>query len=110
MDIVASYIKKYETPTLDEEGNVKAEEKPKEPSAAPAGAAGAEKEETEKAELKQALPLGEGVLSVNLGVPLVVLCTKSEAVQSAALFNEQSLETFCRQIRTSALLCENRGI
>ena len=60
-----------------------------------------------EADLKEELPLGEGVLTVNLGLPLIVLCTKSDLIQSneKGLFNDHSLEAFRRSIRTSALLC-----
>jgi dynein light intermediate chain 1, cytosolic len=53
------------------------------------------------------LPLGEGVLTVNLGLPLIVLCTKSDLIQSndKGIFTEHSLEALNRSVRTSALLC-----
>jgi len=53
------------------------------------------------------MELGEGVLKVNLGMPLIIICTKSDAIQNneKAMFNEQALDVLTRHIRTSALLC-----
>ena len=60
----------------------------------------------EEKSLKEELPLGEGVLQVNLGVPLIIVCTKSDVIQSndKGIFNEQSLEVLYKNIRTTALL------
>lgn len=56
---------------------------------------------------KEDLPLGEGVLTVNLGIPLVFLCTKADVIQSNEknIFTEQSVPLLLKTIRTNALLC-----
>ena len=61
----------------------------------------------ESTELKKELPLGEGVLTVNLRVPLVILCTKSDVILSneKGLYSDKSLEALYRSIRTMALSC-----
>lgn len=67
---LSSYVKNYERKEDDEEN--KAESKQK-----------TEEEETKErddddyaAELKSKLPLPEGVLKVNLGIPIIVVCNK----------------------------------
>ena len=64
-------------------------------------------EESDQSALKEELPLGEGVLTVHVGVPLVVLCTKSDLIQSneRGFYTERSLDTFFQHIRTNALSC-----
>lgn len=86
------YIKLYEEPQFDEEGNFK-----KEPMS----------EETEN--LKMALPLKEGLLRVNLGVPLVIVVNKSDIVMQSGerkRFEEDS-EFIMKHIRQFALSCKN---
>ena len=53
------------------------------------------------------LPLGEGVMTSNLGVPLIVLCTKSDVILSneKGLFSDLFLEVLYKMIRTQALAC-----
>lgn len=56
--------------------------------------------------LKEELPLGEGVLEVNLGIPLIILCTKSDVIQAneKEIFTDQALEVLFKHVRTTALL------
>ncbi len=56
--------------------------------------------------MKEELPLGEGVLQVNLGVPLVVVCTKSDTISAneKGIFTDQALEVLNKNVRTTALL------
>lgn len=57
-------------------------------------------------DLKAELPLGEGVLEVNLGIPLVVVCSKSDVIQAndKGVFTDKALEVLCKHIRTTSLL------
>lgn len=60
----------------------------------------------EDSALKEELPLGEGVLEVNLGIPLVIICTKSDVIQAneKGIYTDQALQVLYKTIRTSALL------
>lgn len=56
--------------------------------------------------MKEELPLGEGVLEVNLGIPLVIVCSKSDVIQAndKGIFTDKALDVLCKHIRTAALL------
>jgi hypothetical protein len=91
---VINTVKKYEIPKLDEKGNVimmkvRAGE--------------------EEKNLKNEIPLGEGVLKVNLGIPLIFLCTKCDTIllkEGGGLYTEQKLDVLYKFLRTQALLCK----
>lgn len=53
------------------------------------------------------MPLGEGILKVNLGIPLIILCTKSDTIEASekGVFTDQLYEIYSKHIRTFALLC-----
>lgn len=66
-------------------------------------------ENPDEAKLKEELPLKEGVLRVNLRIPLIILCTKSDTIEASekGVFTDQLYEVFSKHIRTTALLCSN---
>lgn len=57
-------------------------------------------------DLKAELPLGEGVLEVNLGIPLIIVCSKSDVIQSndKGIFTDKALDVLNKFVRTSSLL------
>lgn len=88
--IVTNYIKLYEEPQFDEENNYK-------------------KEETsdENINLKLELPLKEGLLKINIGIPIIFVVNKSEVVLQSnerRRFEEDS-EFILKHIRSLALSC-----
>lgn len=89
--LVIHTIKLYDPPVLDEQGKLVV--KPR------------RKTEEEK-ELKEEIELPEGVLKVNLGIPLIILLTKSDSIiqNERDSFSEQKLEVLYRHLRTTALL------
>ena len=62
--------------------------------------------EEDDVNLKEELPLGEGVLEVNLGIPLVIVCTKSDVIKAneKGIYTDQALEVLYKDIRTTSLL------
>lgn len=62
-------------------------------------------EETNE-DLKAELPLDQGVLEVNLGIPLIIICSKSDIIQSndKGIFTDKALEVLYKHIRNTALL------
>lgn len=54
---IVDYVRLYEQPELDEEGRVK-------------------KRSDEEEEVRNEIPLKEGSLQVNVGIPLIVICSK----------------------------------
>lgn len=81
---LSTFVKTYEDPTFDENGklvvklkNQKAIQKDKhEEEKQSQEDANDENEEDEEQALKAQMPLGEGVLKVNLGIPIIVVCNK----------------------------------
>ncbi len=66
---VANHIKTYEEPELDDQGNpMRREHRPSMEE---------EKlEDEDMDQMKKQMPLQEGVLKVNMGIPIVVVCSK----------------------------------
>jgi hypothetical protein len=64
---IENHIKTYEDPILDDNGKVVAKRQE-------TTAVGSDGEEIE--DLRKDLALGEGVLKVNLGIPIIVVCNK----------------------------------
>lgn len=64
---IENHIKTYEDPILDDNGKVVAKRQE-------ATAFGSDGEEIE--DQRKDLALGEGVLKVNLGIPIIVVCNK----------------------------------
>jgi hypothetical protein len=88
--LVSDYIKLYEEPQFDEEGNFKKEQLTE-----------------ENISLKMQLALKEGVLKTNIGVPIVFVVNKSDVVLQATerkRFEEDS-EFIIKHIRNFALNC-----
>lgn len=69
-----TFVKTYEEPAFDEEGKLigKATSGNIDGDAQEKG----EDEEDDIADLKAELPLGEGVLTINLGIPIIVVLSK----------------------------------
>lgn len=90
--LVTTYIKNYQEPSAENDENKINK--------------GSEK--IDESKLKEELPLGEGVLRVNLGIPLVILCTKSDTLDAneKGFLSEQSFDVFVKTIRTLGLLCK----
>ena len=76
-----NYVQTYEEPQLDEDGNLLGKLRE--------STTRAEDEENKAGELlddddenmeylKSQIPLGEGVLKVNLGIPIIVVCMKAD--------------------------------
>lgn len=87
---IVDYLKLYEEVQFDEEGNPKTE-KPNE----------------ETLNLKLEMPLKEGLLRVNIGIPLIFVVNKSDAVGQTGerkRFEEDS-EFILKHIRQYALTC-----
>jgi hypothetical protein len=87
---VLDYIKLYEEPQFDEEGNLKKEI-----------------QTDENSNLKSQLPLKEGVLKTNIAIPLVFVINKSDIVNQTGerkRFEEDS-EFIVKHIRNFALTC-----
>lgn len=61
---IETHIKTYDDPELDENGKQIIKTKPKNDDG------------EEIADIRETLELGEGVLKVNLGIPIVVICNK----------------------------------
>ena len=89
--IVEGYIKLYEEPQFDEEGNFKKEEV---------------SEETKS--FKSQLALKEGVLKTNLGIPVIIVVNKSDIVNQATERRryEEDSEYIIKHIRNFALTCK----
>lgn len=62
---VENHIKTYEDPELDDNGKLIVKTRPVEKT-----------EEEGEPDMREKLELGEGVLKVNLGIPIVVICNK----------------------------------
>lgn len=60
-----NHIKTYEDPELDDNGKLIVKTRPVEKT-----------EEDGEPDMREKLELGEGVLKVNLGIPIVVICNK----------------------------------
>lgn len=79
---VQTYVKTYEEPEVDENGKLVAKvvksksEKVQKESNKEGGGEDELDEEDEIADLKAQMPLPEGVLKVNLGIPIIVVCNK----------------------------------
>lgn len=89
---VVDYLKLYEEVQFDEEGNPKTE-KPNE----------------ETLNLKLEMPLKEGLLKVNIGIPIIFVVNKSDAVGQTGerkRFEEDS-EFILKHIRQYALTCKS---
>ena len=89
---VEEYLKLYEEVLLDEDQNPKLPEKPSE----------------ETTNLKLEMPLKEGLLKVNIGVPIIIVVNKSEIVNQTGerkKFEEDS-EFIQKHIRQFALNCK----
>ncbi len=84
------YLKLYEEPQFDEEGNFR-KEKPTE----------------ETVNLKLELPLKEGLLRSNIGVPIVFVVNKSDIVMqpNERKKYEEDSDFILKHIRSLALTC-----
>jgi hypothetical protein len=86
------YLKLYEEPQFDEEGNFKQEEFSE-----------------ENKNLKLQLPLKEGLLKTNMAIPLVIIVNKSDIINQTGerkRFEEDS-EFIVKHIRNFALACKS---
>nr|CAG8524817.1 2988_t:CDS:10 [Entrophospora candida] len=58
-------------------------------------------------ELKESqLPLGPGTLTTNLGIPIVVVCTKSDNVERGFDYKEELFDFIQQSLRTICLKCK----
>ena len=91
INLVEGYIKLYEEPQFDEEGNFKKEEVSEETKA-----------------FKSQLPMKEGVLKTNLGIPVIIVVNKSDIVNQATERRryEEDSEFIIKHIRNFALSCK----
>ena len=89
---MVEYLKLYEEPQFDDEGNFKKEQLIE-----------------ENLNLKLQLPLKEGILKTNIGVPLVLVVNKSDVVLQTGerkRFEEDS-EFILKHLRNFALSCKS---
>lgn len=65
----------------------------------------AAEEEDEYADLKSQMPLAEGVLKVNLGIPIIVVCAKIDLMVRGekAQYLESNIDFIQRHIRNYSL-------
>jgi len=91
INLVEGYIKLYEEPQFDEEGNFKKEEVSEETKA-----------------FKSQIPMKEGVLKTNLGIPIIIVVNKSDIVNQATERRryEEDSEFIVKHIRNFALTCK----
>lgn len=92
---IEDHFKFYKNPDKKEDEFVQTEENAKEPS-------------TSEEEMRQAIndmPLDEGILNVNLGIPIMIICNKSEVVATAETtkYYQQRLEFIMKHLREFAL-------
>ncbi len=105
-DRIATHIKTYEEPQLDELGNPV-------PKSKYVGGHLEEEQKTEEEddmmmdEMKRQMPLQEGVLKVNMGIPIVVVCSKVDLLMKEDSSSERKLEKnldfIQRHLRTTCL-------
>jgi hypothetical protein len=89
---VTEYLKLYEEPQFDDEGNFKKDQLSE-----------------ENINLKLQLPLKDGILKTNIGVPLVIVVNKSDVVLQTGerkRFEEDS-EFILKHLRNFTLACKN---
>jgi hypothetical protein len=82
-------LKLFEEPLLDEEGNLKTD-----------------KPTQETINLKLELPLKEGLLRVNIGIPIVFVINKSDVVLQERKRFEEDSEYILKHIRNIAIACK----
>lgn len=93
---IENHIKTYEDPILDENGKVV-------PKRQEAPAVDSDGEEIE--DLRKDLALGEGVLKVNLGIPIIVVCNKIDLLihGEKAKFLAENMDFIQKSVREYAL-------
>ena len=89
---VENYLKLYEEPVFDNDGNVQKEKLPE-----------------ETVQLKLDMPLKDGLLKINLGVPFIFVLNKSDVTTANSgdkkRFEEDS-EFILKHIRKFAITCK----
>ena len=92
-------IKTYEEPDVDENGKLIKKRKEEKP-----GANASDDSDLEE-NLKEELELDEGVLKVNLGIPIVVVCNKVDLLQHGekAKFLAENMDFIQKSVREYAL-------
>lgn len=92
---IEMHIKTYEDPIMDENGKVMAKRETKE--------VGSDGEEIE--DMRKDLALGDGVLKVNLGIPIVVVCNKIDLLihGEKAKFLAENMDFIQKSVREYAL-------
>ncbi len=92
---IANYIKTYEEPQMDENGNPVIKEEMED----------LEKDNEDELEsLKMGMQLAEGVLKVNMGIPIVVVCSKVDLLQKEdAQELDKNFDFIQRHLRTLSL-------
>ena len=93
---IENHIKTYEDPILDENGKVV-------PKRQEAPAVDSDGEEIE--DLRKDLELGDGVLKVNLGIPIIVVCNKIDLLihGEKAKFLAENMDFIQKSVREYAL-------
>jgi hypothetical protein len=81
-------LKLFEEPQFDEEGNIKSE-----------------KPSQETINLKLELPLKEGLLRTNIGLPILFVVNKSDVVLQERKRFEEDSEFIIKHIRNLAISC-----
>lgn len=86
------HIKTYEDPQVDDNGLLIRKQKTIRAD---------EDSEEDQEDVRKQMPLGEGVLKVNLGIPIAVVVTKSDLLHHGekARFLEENLEFIQKHIR-----------
>ena len=79
---IQRHVQTYEEPQLDEHGNLKISNAGKsEFKSAPFNADDLDSDmSADDADIRLDMPLGEGVLKVNLGIPIIVVCNKIDII------------------------------
>ena len=102
-----TFVKTFEEPEFDENGKPLGKMKGNMESNDPLGEGEGQQNEDEEDinELKAQLPLGEGVLKVNLGIPIIVICTKIDLMMRGdkAQYLETNIDFIQKHLREYCL-------
>ncbi len=78
---IQRHVQTYEEPQLDDNGNLLVSGRKDEFKSAPGNADDLDSDmSADETDVRLDMPLGEGVLKVNLGIPVIVICNKIDII------------------------------
>ena len=101
---IITHVKTYEEPQIDEHGKLIRKGRKEEKKREQGEDDGSEDSEVE--DVRVEMPLPPGVLKVNLGIPIMVVCNKIDLLQSSgekSKFLEENLDFIQKHIREYSL-------